>query len=757
MKIDKKFEERLILLLEKYALRPVEQNTTVSEINSELDKTPKDDTSNLSETVVDNDNDNDDNDDNEENWVDDDSSNTNSNDMPLNLNLDKLPNIKNMTNDEDNEDDDDEYTKLKQKYYFYYKIVKEDELDGSMEAYFDDEVENINKVEIKDQDFTVHGDNVPGNVIVSILSSIASGMNTNNSNNTSNLSGNNSNSNNNKNKRQKKMVIINFFDDIVTELMQKSCDVSSLYESEPYITLMNLLYCVNNLRKYKEAVDKPNTLDNSNDSDNLNKVENDEILQRVLKFVEELFVDSISKMDKMIANKMIDFDSLWYYFDVPDKIYLVKNNDEDICFKQSSFYYETTDGGEFFTMNGRIITAKEKKLRLSPFPFAIRKFKGTKEIKSFEIKAYDSLNEDEKIQHKQNGERVFNLLNKISHMNLKGKQYVLKRHEIASVFRDERVMVDHEGGEIHGYDIPYNFANIEPVDEENLTENDKLIMYPFISAYNLGTNKLWGIAHVKNLTPIEYNKNAFEQLVLEKNKKGIILGLIKNYKDEFNDFIETKGKGLIFLLYGPPGVGKTLSSEATCELLEKPLYSISVSDLGTHPDTMESILDSINEVVKRWNAVMLIDEVDIFLEDREYSDITRNAMVCVFLKFLEYHDNIIFLTTNRLKSIDTAIKSRINLFLAYDELTENKRKQVWIALLKKWNVNVSDSAIDDLSEHKINGREIRNYLKLSLSILKEQGITPDKLTDKQLLRTLKDCFELTKEFNDKIPNNGMYI
>ena len=38
------------------------------------------------------------------------------------------------------------------------------------------------------------------------------------------------------------------------------------------------------------------------------------------------------------------------------------------------------------------------------------------------------------------------------------------------------------------------------------------------------------------------------------------------------DIIEGKGNGLIILLHGGPGTGKTLTAESVAELAEKPLY-----------------------------------------------------------------------------------------------------------------------------------------------------------------------------------------
>ena len=86
------------------------------------------------------------------------------------------------------------------------------------------------------------------------------------------------------------------------------------------------------------------------------------------------------------------------------------------------------------------------------------------------------------------------------------------------------------------------------------------------------------------------------------------------------------------------GVGKTLTSEAIAEHLHHPLYSVTVGELGTNTKDLETKLQEILEVASEsnddeidssgvWNAVILIDEADIFLEKRSDNDIVRNAMV----------------------------------------------------------------------------------------------------------------------------------
>jgi len=277
----------------------------------------------------------------------------------------------------------------------------------------------------------------------------------------------------------------------------------------------------------------------------------------------------------------------------------------------------------------------------------------------------------------------------------------------------------------------------EPVRKEDLTEDEMLTIFPYIGVYCLGASKIWGMGYVRNITEINYKTSAFDYLVLDNTKKDIIKGLLQNHEDmALDDFVDNKGKGLIFLLYGSPGVGKTLTAEASCENLKRPLYTIGVGDLGANPEDMEKVLKRILEYAERWKAIVLIDEVDIFVESRENAGIHQNCMVSIFLKYLEYNKEIMFLTTNRLHSMDVAVRSRINLLLAYDDLDQKKRFEVLKNICSKWNITVSDDTLHEIAIKEINGRELRNYMKLVLSLHKVRNM---ELTDKSILKTFKEC------------------
>lgn len=143
---------------------------------------------------------------------------------------------------------------------------------------------------------------------------------------------------------------------------------------------------------------------------------------------------------------------------------------------------------------------------------------------------------------------------------------------------------------------------------------------------------------------IGWNQRAFDSLVLshaQEDLRQLILAFAnaqsKNL-DEFDDIIHGKGRGVIILLSGPPGVGKTLTAEIVAEVMKVPLYVLSVGNLGTSASKVEENLKDIMSIVPRWGAVLLLDEADVFMEARNTTDLVRNELVSIFLRTLEYYE-----------------------------------------------------------------------------------------------------------------------
>lgn len=69
-------------------------------------------------------------------------------------------------------------------------------------------------------------------------------------------------------------------------------------------------------------------------------------------------------------------------------------------------------------------------------------------------------------------------------------------------------------------------------------------------------------------------------------------------------------------------------------------------------------------LAERWGVIMLIDEADMYMEQRRAQDHERNHLVAGFLRALEYYRGILFLSTNRVGTFDEAFTSRIHIQIA---------------------------------------------------------------------------------------------
>ncbi|SPJ71725.1 related to TOB3 (member of AAA-ATPase family) [Fusarium torulosum] len=260
-----------------------------------------------------------------------------------------------------------------------------------------------------------------------------------------------------------------------------------------------------------------------------------------------------------------------------------------------------------------------------------------------------------------------------------------------------------------------------------LTDDMCLVTNPWVKGLDLKT-KEWALFCVNDLAPVTWNDAAFENLVLPGPEKQLAREFVesKALANNFDDFIQDKGRGIIILMFGPPGVGKTFTAESVAEQARVPLYCMSAGDLGTVPEEVELSLDRALSLCGLWNAIILLDEADVFLGARTDNDLTRNELVAVFLTKLEYYKGVCFLTTNRTGSIDPAFQSRIDLFLPYKDLTFEAREKVWRNFITRVGgdeFTVSDEEMNSLAKIELNGREIKNLIKSAhLLSLKSGGV-----------------------------------
>ena len=83
---------------------------------------------------------------------------------------------------------------------------------------------------------------------------------------------------------------------------------------------------------------------------------------------------------------------------------------------------------------------------------------------------------------------------------------------------------------------------------------------------------------------------------------------------------------------------------------------------------------------------------------------------------MDYFQGVMFFTTNRPLVIDEAIHSRITLNIAYPDFDTKTRELIWTEKFKSAGIQISGD-INELVKIDINGREIRNVVRLTKIIL----------------------------------------
>ena len=174
--------------------------------------------------------------------------------------------------------------------------------------------------------------------------------------------------------------------------------------------------------------------------------------------------------------------------------------------------------------------------------------------------------------------------------------------------------------------------------KKDTDDADMALLPKRVVAYSVWERRFFNV-DVDLVQPITRSKgpNPFDLLEIEQSHKDTIEAIIQNhfakkaaeqyYPISSQDLIKGKGKGVIILLHGVPGVGKTATAEAIAEKFGQPLFPITCGDLGTSADQVERTMTEIFRLAHHWDCVLLLDEAEIFITQRDQLDLERNALV----------------------------------------------------------------------------------------------------------------------------------
>ena len=326
-----------------------------------------------------------------------------------------------------------------------------------------------------------------------------------------------------------------------------------------------------------------------------------------------------------------------------------------------------------------------------------------------------------------------------------------KRYKVVKLPSGQNIIV-----EVNSKDDVHASHKTEPLPEDKqssheFSEEELLIASPVVLGFAFG-EKLWLEFTVSGISDVVYNDQAFESLVLPENHKSIVKALVSSHAFQahrsIDDIISGKGRGLVAVLHGPPGTGKTLTAEGIADLLKCPLYMVSAGDLGTESTKLEKELQNILDIAHSWGAILLLDEADVFLEQRSIHDIHRNALVSIFLRLLEYFQGILFLTTNRVETFDAAFVSRIHLSLRFQNLTTKAKRTVWKLFLDRVKNqegmqigDISEQDLNDLARREVNGRQIKNLVRAAQALAVHEDVPLSMVHIKRVI-DVAESFEM---------------
>ncbi|KAK6444410.1 hypothetical protein FP744_10000658 [Trichoderma asperellum] len=134
---------------------------------------------------------------------------------------------------------------------------------------------------------------------------------------------------------------------------------------------------------------------------------------------------------------------------------------------------------------------------------------------------------------------------------------------------------------------------VEPtfIEQEAPSQPDIYLLPRKILGFDLRRKK-WEDLNVDLIQEVSWNKDAFNHLVADPETKELVQALVSNKvaAERGTDLMQNKGNGLIMLLHGGPGTGKTFTAESVAEIAEKPLYPVTCGDIGTKPEDVEKYL-----------------------------------------------------------------------------------------------------------------------------------------------------------------------
>ncbi|CAK4675475.1 hypothetical protein LEN26_006393 [Aphanomyces euteiches] len=230
-----------------------------------------------------------------------------------------------------------------------------------------------------------------------------------------------------------------------------------------------------------------------------------------------------------------------------------------------------------------------------------------------------------------------------------------------------------------------------------------------------------------------YNpKVQLNQVVLPDEYKQTILSTVTAY-EHFRTYRKTSGldqtlsygTGLVLLLCGASGTGKTMTVNAVAHHLKKRVLLVDFPSLQGKASQdrggeCDADLRGLFREADMSNAILFFDECESIFKQREMGgDRLLNAL----LTEMERYEGIVFLATNRPFDLDEAMHRRITAVFEYKAPDHLQRREIWRVLISDKLKCSPDIDWESISlKYELSGGFIKNAILSAL--LKAIGRDP---------------------------------
>lgn len=173
--------------------------------------------------------------------------------------------------------------------------------------------------------------------------------------------------------------------------------------------------------------------------------------------------------------------------------------------------------------------------------------------------------------------------------------------------------------------------------------------------------------------------------------------------------------GIVSLLYGYPGTGKTATVYEISKLTKRDILQVDISSIrdkyvGESEKRLKAIFEEYARAKEelKHTPILLFNEADALIGQRlstESSvDVMNNAMQNILLEELEKFEGIFFATTNLIDNMDSAFDRRFLYKVEFAKPSSQTRVKIWRSKLP----DLKESDISAIAHYDLSGGQIEN-------------------------------------------------